>query len=128
MKPIITIGIAAAIGLAGMPASAVDIGTTLEAAKLVLKGRKLLKAGESKCGSSLALAPQEDLLLSLAKSRVKKALPLNQYLALDQAVSRETDTASKAPDFCAKTREAKPSILDEVKQAATRFGMKQLGF
>ena len=118
----------ATVALVAAPVSAGLIsGGTLEAAKLILKGRKLLKAGETKCGSSLQLAPEENLLLSLAKSRVKKALPASQFLALDKAADSETTKATSVTNFCDTAKTDKPKLLDQVKEAATKFGLGKLG-
>jgi len=118
----------ATVALVATPAGAGLIsGATLDAAKLILKGRKLLKAGEAKCGSSLQLAPEEDLLLSLAKSRVKQAMPASQYLALNKAADSETATATGATNFCDTAKTDKPRLLDQIKDAATKFGLGKLG-
>lgn len=113
------------VALAPMPAAAALplSGGLLDAARTILKGRSVLKTGEAKCGGSVALKPEEALLVSLARKGVRETMPASQFIDLDKAVGIETAKEAATKGFCAETKTKKKSILDRVRDAAQIFGI-----
>jgi antitoxin component of RelBE/YafQ-DinJ toxin-antitoxin module len=97
------------------PALAVGLG---DLAKVVLGGGSVLKKGKEKCGSSLGLTTKEQLQLAFAQAAAEKALPISEYLALDQTAKAEADVASQSPTFCTETKAKKKGLLAKIGKAA----------
>ena len=97
------------------PALAVNLG---DLAKVVLGGGSILKKGKEKCGSSLGLTTKEQLQLTFARAAAERALPISEYLMLDQTAKAEADVASQSPTFCAETKTKKKGLLSKIGKAA----------
>ncbi len=97
------------------PAMAVGLG---DLAKVVLGGGSILKKGKEKCGTSLGLSTKEQLQLAFAQAAAEKALPISEFLALDQASKAEADVASQSPTFCTETKAKKKGLLAKIGKAA----------
>jgi hypothetical protein len=105
-------------------ASAVGLG---DLAKVILGGGSILKTGAQKCGSSLALTSQEDLLISFARSQAQKSLPLAQFNALDKASNAEATKAAESSTFCPETAKKKKGILGSIGTAAKKMAKGRIG-
>jgi hypothetical protein len=114
-----------AISLIVTPATAglLSGASLLKVAGIVLKGKAVLNQGQAKCGTSLALQPQENLLVTAATAAVQKLLPATQFLALDGSASAAAATASQNPTFCQQTAAKKPGILGSIGDAAKKLGV-----
>ncbi len=114
-----------AISLIVTPASAglLSGASLFKVAGIVLKGKAVLNQGQAKCGTSLALQPQENLLVTATTAAVQKLLPSVQFLALDKSASAAAATASQSPAFCQQTAAKKPGILGSISDAAKQLGV-----
>ena len=126
MKKVLTISLATvAICAAAVPAHAGLLGMAelLKVASTVMKGKALLNKGATTCGSSLVVAPQENLLMDAASSAVQKLLPIAKYTSIASAATSSATTAAASPTFCATTAAAKPGILGSIASAAGKLGV-----
>lgn len=111
IKPILLIACAFSIAT---PATALGLG---DLAKTVLSKSSVLKKGEEKCGTSLGLTKDDLIAITLARSAVEQALPLSQFVALDQATQAEATSASTAPTFCNETKKKKSGLMSAMSKA-----------
>ena len=95
----------------------------LKVAQVVLKGKALLSKGQSQCGSQLALAPQDNILMALAGNAVQKALPAQKFSAIDILAGKQADIAATQPGFCQTAQAKKPGILGDIADAAGKLGV-----
>ena len=123
MKRIITIVTLSLIAAPVAAGGLLNAGGLFKVAKIVLQGRSILGKGQAKCGSQLALAPQENLLVQLASAAVKSKLPIAQYTALDTSAEKSATTAAASPTFCKDTVAKKPGILGQIGKAAKDLGV-----
>jgi hypothetical protein len=110
-------------GLAA-PALAVGLG---DLAKVVLGGGSILSTGQQKCGTTGALTPLEQMQLTAARSAAQKAIPLAQFLSLDQSSNAAAATASQSPTFCNDTQKQKKGLLSKIAKAAKGLAGAKLG-
>ena len=97
------------------PVLAVGLG---DLAKVVLGGGSILKKGKEKCGNALGLSTKEQLQLTFARAAAERALPISEYLALDQTTKTEAEVASQSPTFCTETKAKKKGLLSKIAKAA----------
>ncbi len=112
-----------ALATISVPASALGVG---DLAKTVLGGSSVLKKGEEKCGSSLALSRNESLELSIARAAVERILPLSELTALDTVTKAEADTAANSSTFCNETKQKKPGLMKSIKKAGKSILLKRV--
>lgn len=97
-------------------------GNILKAAKVVLKGQSVLKTGETKCGSSLALLPAENSLIDQAVATVRSALTPADFGTVLQDAQKTTETEAQKPAFCTETKAKKKGLLGSIGKAAKAIG------
>ncbi len=106
------------------PSLALGVG---DLAKVVLNNGSVLSTGQKKCGTALGLTPGEQLQMAFARSAAKKALPLADFLSLDQASDAAATTASQSPTFCTETVKKKSGLLAKIGRAAKGLAGARLG-
>ncbi len=109
-----SLAIVTACSLAVAPAQAIGIG---DLAKTVLGGSSVLKKGEEKCGRSIGVTRRDSLAITYARSVVEQALPLSQFVALDQTATTDAATAAQSDTFCKETAAKKPSMMKKIIKA-----------
>lgn len=106
------------------PVAAIGLG---DLAKVVLNGSSVLKKGQQKCGSSLALTGREELALTFARAAAERSLPLSEFMALDQAGTAAADQAAQSATFCDTTKKQKKGILAKIAKAAKGMATAKAG-
>ncbi len=119
----IIISVALCVGMAA-PALAVGLG---DLAKVILNNGSVLSTGQQKCGSTLGLTSTDQAQMSFARTAAQKAIPLAQFLALDQASNAAAATASQSPTFCNDTQKQKKGLLSKIAKAARGLAGAKLG-
>ncbi len=118
------VAVSAFTALIASPALAVGLG---DLAKVVLNNGSILTKGQQKCGSALGLSPLEQLAVSAARSKAKSALPLSEFLSLDQASDSAAEVATQSPTFCADTKAKKKGLLGKIASAAKGLAGRKIG-
>ena len=113
--------------LIAQPVMAIGLGSIGDLAKTVMKGRSVLKKGEQKCGSSLALNPSEKLTVESALAAVRKAIPLSEFTALDSAAETEAANDAKSVTFCDETKKKKKGLLGKIGKAGKSILAGKIG-
>jgi hypothetical protein len=118
----------AAVSLATVAVPAYGLGLG-DLAAVVLKGSSVLKKGEQKCGSTLALSSTENLILTEARSAVFKSIPAATFTKLDSDAEASADTSAQSKTFCPETKKKKKGLLSGIKKAGKSIlaGGKLLG-
>lgn len=114
----------AGVTILAAPAQAVGLA---DLAKIVLGGSSVLKKADDKCGSSFSLSARDQLALTFARSAAEQALPISEFLSLDQASAADATKAAEAPTFCAETKTKKKGLLSKIGKAAKGLAGKRLG-
>ncbi len=97
--------------------------TLINVAKTVLNNRAVLNKGQQQCPNQIAIAPQENLLMTAARAAVQKQLPAAQFVNLDTAADRMANQASADQTFCQQTVVKKPGLLGGIADAARKMGV-----
>lgn len=113
--------------LTAQPVAAIGLGDLGDLAKTVMKGSSVLKKGEQKCGSSLALTSPEKLTVESAVAAVRKLLPSSEFTALESAAETDANNQAKAVTFCDETKKKKPGLLGKIGKAGKSILKGRLG-
>ncbi len=104
--------------LVAQPALALGVG---DLAKVVLGNGATVQKAADTCANKVMLAPQDSMMMQIARQAAERALPANQFMALDTAATTQATTQAKAPGFCDKTAKKKNGLLDAIKKAGQKL-------
>lgn len=114
----LTVTAIASLTMSSVPAHALGLG---DLAKVVLgNGATVQKAAEN-CPTKVSLTTQDSLTMQIARAAAERALPAEQFLALDTAASKQATTQAAAPAFCNQTAKKKNGLLDAIKKAGQQL-------
>ncbi len=96
-------------------------------ARLILKVRRILATADVQCQGRVAMAPDEAVLLGVARKGVRAIVDAKQFHEVERELSAEVAIESKDPAFCGRSARMKPVLIDRVRSAASQLGVDLMG-